>query len=74
MRNGDDGIPGLRLGLGVYGFEGLGWVRPPPSNSLYWGVILRAENKCIMNIIQLLLSGGSTLGLGRLCGLLISGL
>ena len=42
---------------------GVGWVLPPPSNSVLW-VILRAIYKYIIDIIQLLLSGGSTQGVG----------
>ena len=36
------------------------WILAPPSNSLYKGVILRAIDTYIINIIQLLLSEGST--------------
>ena len=36
------------------------WVLPPPSNSLYLGVLLRATYNHIIIVIQLLLRGGST--------------
>ena len=50
--------------LGQLHGQGIGWVLPPPQYQSIFGVLLRAIYNHVISIIQLLLCGGSTQGIG----------